>query len=51
MHSKQKEYNRQVTGERERDVLFNNAHNTFYLQLWRRTYGKGPLKRTLAVNR
>ena len=29
--------------EKEENVLFNNAHNTFYVQLYQ-TYGKESLK-------
>ena len=30
---------------KEGNVLFNDALNTFYLTvMWRRTYGKGPLR-------
>ena len=29
---------------KEENVLFNDALNTFYLRLWRQTYGKGPLR-------
>ena len=43
MHSKQFIY--RYMEEEGRSVLFNDALNTFYLRvLWRRTYGKGPLK-------
>ena len=32
-------------GRKEGNVLFNNALNTFYFTvIWRRTYGKGPLR-------
>ena len=32
-------------GRKERNVLFNDALNTFYFTvIWRRTYGKGPLR-------
>ena len=32
-------------GRKEGNVLFNNALNTFYfMAIWRRTYGKGPLR-------
>ena len=31
--------------KKEGNVLFNNALNTFYFTvIWRRTYGKGPLR-------
>ena len=30
--------------KKEGNVLFNDALNTFYLVIWRRTYGKGPLR-------
>ena len=34
-----------VNKEGKRNVLFNDALNTFYFTvIWRRTYGKGPLK-------
>ena len=33
------------TRERKKgNVLFNDALNTFYLVIWHRTYGKGPLR-------
>ena len=32
-----------VRGRKERNVLFNDALNTFYLR-WRQIYGKGPLR-------
>ena len=31
-------------GRKEGNVLFNDALNTFYLVIWRRTYGRGPLR-------
>ena len=32
-------------GRKEGNVLFNDALNTFYFTvIWRRTYGKGPLR-------
>ena len=32
-------------GRKEGNVLFNDTLNTFYFTvIWRRTYGKGPLK-------
>ena len=32
-------------GWKEGNVLFNDALNTFYFTvIWRRTYGKGPLR-------
>ena len=32
-------------GRKERNALFNDALNTFYFTvIWRRTYGKGPLR-------
>ena len=32
-------------GRNEGNVLFNDALNTFYFTvIWRRTYGKGPLR-------
>ena len=33
-----------LTGRKEGNVLFNHALNTFYLVIWRQTYGKGPLR-------
>ena len=30
--------------KKERNVLFNNTLNTFYLVIWHRTYDKGPLR-------
>ena len=34
-----------LVGRKEGNVLFNNALNTFYFTvIWRRTYGKGPLR-------
>ena len=31
--------------DRERNVLFNDALNTFYFTvIWRQTYGKGPFR-------
>ena len=33
------------SGRKEGNVLFNDALNTFYITvIWRRTYGKGPLR-------
>ena len=33
------------TGKEGRKCLFNDALNTFYFTvIWRRTYGKGPLR-------
>ena len=29
---------------KEGNVLFNDTLNTFYLQIWRQPYGKGPLR-------
>ena len=34
----------QLRVERERNVLFNDALNTFYLRLWHQTYGKEPFR-------
>ena len=31
-------------GRKEGNVLFHEPLNTFYLVIWHRTYGKGPLK-------
>ena len=34
-----------LEGRMEGNVLFNDALNTFYFTvIWRRTYGKGPLR-------
>ena len=34
-----------IVGNKEGNVLFNDALNTFYFTvIWRRTYGKGPLR-------
>ena len=32
-------------GRKEGNVLFNDTLNTFYLVIWRQTYGKGPLRK------
>ena len=34
-----------IQGRKEGNILFNDALNTFYFTvIWRRTYGKGPLR-------
>ena len=39
-----------MEGRKEGNVLFNDALNTFYFTvIWRRTYGKGPLRLTARV--